>query len=81
MASPTEERQAARRDNPLKRLWRWFWRPASASRWGAVFLFGGVAGIVFWGGFNTFMEYTNTMSFCVSCHEMRQKRGGKVLNG
>jgi len=30
------------------------------------------AGIVFWGGFNTAMEATNTMSFCISCHEMRE---------
>ncbi|CAO3433119.1 NapC/NirT family cytochrome c [Azospirillum doebereinerae] len=30
-----------------------------------------VAGIVFWGGFNTAMEATNQMEFCVSCHEMR----------
>lgn len=29
-----------------------------------------VAGIVFWGGFNTAMEATNTEKFCVSCHEM-----------
>jgi nitrate/TMAO reductase-like tetraheme cytochrome c subunit len=29
-----------------------------------------VAGIVFWGGFNTAMEATNTMPFCISCHEM-----------
>lgn len=29
-----------------------------------------VIGIVFWGGFNTFMEYTNTYEFCTSCHEM-----------
>ena len=28
------------------------------------------AGIVFWGGFNTAMEATNTMPFCISCHEM-----------
>ncbi|MBM3950697.1 MAG: hypothetical protein FJ311_04500, partial [Rhodospirillales bacterium] len=32
-------------------------------------LFG--AGIVFWGGFNTAMEATNTLGFCKSCHEMR----------
>jgi cytochrome c-type protein NapC len=32
-------------------------------------LFG--AGIVFWGGFNTAMEATNTLGFCRSCHEMR----------
>ncbi len=54
----------------VKRLWKWFWRPAASSRWGVVFLIGGAAGIIFWGGFNTFMEYTNTMQFCVSCHEM-----------
>ena len=29
-----------------------------------------VGGIVFWGGFNTAMEATNTEQFCVSCHEM-----------
>ena len=28
------------------------------------------SGIFFWGGFNTAMEATNTMSFCISCHEM-----------
>ena len=30
-----------------------------------------VAGIVFWGGFNTAMEATNTLEFCIGCHEMR----------
>ncbi|MDH5570869.1 MAG: NapC/NirT family cytochrome c [Gammaproteobacteria bacterium] len=29
-----------------------------------------IAGIVFWGGFNTAMESTNTLEFCISCHEM-----------
>lgn len=38
-----------------------------------IFLaFGGfVAGILFWGAFNTALEVTNTESFCISCHEMR----------
>ncbi|MBG6178380.1 cytochrome c-type protein NapC [Labrenzia sp. EL_208] len=30
-----------------------------------------VGGIIFWGGFNTAMEATNTKQFCISCHEMR----------
>jgi nitrate/TMAO reductase-like tetraheme cytochrome c subunit len=30
-----------------------------------------LAGLVFWGGFNTAMEATNSMAFCISCHEMR----------
>lgn len=33
----------------------------------AVFL----GGVVFWGGFNWSLELTNTESFCISCHEMR----------
>ena len=28
-------------------------------------------GIIFWGGFNTAMESTNTLEFCISCHEMK----------
>ena len=32
---------------------------------------GFVAGVIFWGGFNTVLEATNTQTFCISCHEMR----------
>ena len=32
---------------------------------------GVVAGVIFWGGFNTAMEATNSLGFCISCHEMR----------
>ena len=27
-------------------------------------------GIILWGGFNTAMEATNTLEFCISCHDM-----------
>ena len=41
-----------------------------ATGWlGVVFLF--IAGIVFWAGFNTVLEATNTEEFCISCHEMK----------
>lgn len=33
-------------------------------------LFFMLMGVIFWGGFNTAMEATNTMEFCISCHEM-----------
>ncbi len=33
----------------------------------AVFL----AGMIFWGGFNWSLELTNTESFCISCHVMK----------
>ena len=53
-------------------VWKWFWSPTSKYGWGAILVAGGIGGVVFWGGFNTFMEYTNTLRFCVSCHEMDQ---------
>ena len=56
----------------VKRFWQWFWRPSSKYTWGGIFVIGGAVGIIFWGGFNTFMEYTNTLQFCISCHEMEQ---------
>lgn len=57
----------------IRRLWAWFWSPTKRYTWGAIFVAGGLAGVIFWGGFNTFMEYSNTLEFCVSCHEMSSK--------
>lgn len=37
---------------------------------GALLFF--IVGIIFWGGFNTAMEATNTLDFCISCHEMEE---------
>jgi cytochrome c-type protein NapC len=37
----------------------------------ALLAVGFFSGIIFWGGFNTAMEATNSLEFCVSCHEMR----------
>lgn len=31
-----------------------------------------LAGMIFWGSFNWSMELTNTESFCISCHAMRE---------
>lgn len=57
--------------NLIKRMWHWFTRPSVLVGQGVLLAIGLVAGIIFWGGFNTAMEATNTMEFCVSCHEMR----------
>lgn len=54
----------------LAKLWKWVWTPSKKFAIGTIFVVGGFSGIIFWGGFNTFMEYTNTMEFCISCHEM-----------
>lgn len=55
----------------MRRLWNRFWGPAGALSLGVLMIGGFVAGIIFWGGFNTAMEYTNELEFCISCHEMR----------
>jgi cytochrome c-type protein NapC len=51
-------------------------RPTNRRKWLLGATFGAaatffIAGIIFWGGFNTAMEATNEMEFCISCHEMR----------
>ncbi|PKP69243.1 MAG: Denitrification system component NirT [Alphaproteobacteria bacterium HGW-Alphaproteobacteria-4] len=55
----------------IKAMWRWFTRPSALLGQGLLLFFGLIAGIIFWGGFNTAMEATNTLEFCISCHEMR----------
>ncbi len=45
-------------------------RPAKHLSIGFLSLGGFVAGVIFWGGFNTALEITNTEAFCISCHEM-----------
>jgi nitrate/TMAO reductase-like tetraheme cytochrome c subunit len=59
----------------LRLAWNWLWRPSVRWSLGSIFIAGGIAGIIFWGGFNTFMEYTNTEKFCLSCHEMADNVG------
>ena len=56
----------------LKRYWVVMRRPATFFSLGFLTVGGFVAGIVFWGGFNTALEATNTERFCISCHEMRE---------
>ena len=55
---------------PRSSRWaRWqarLWTPVNGLLVIAFFL-----GILFWGGFNTAMEWTNREAFCISCHEMK----------
>jgi cytochrome c-type protein NapC len=51
----------------IKPFAKWAWTLATSAM-GIAF----IGGIVFWGGFNTVMEWTNTETFCISCHEMEK---------
>ena len=55
----------------LRRYWTVVRRPSAYFSLGFLTVGGFIAGIVFWGGFNTALELTNTEPFCISCHEMR----------
>ncbi|MCP5267856.1 MAG: NapC/NirT family cytochrome c [Zoogloeaceae bacterium] len=46
-------------------------RPSAKYSLLTLLTIGFFSGIFFWGGFNTAMEATNTLPFCISCHEMR----------
>ncbi len=54
----------------IQRLWTTFKSPSKAALW-VLLLMGFFGGVIFWGGFNTAMEASNTEAFCTSCHEMK----------
>ncbi|CAH0532235.1 hypothetical protein VST7929_00046 [Vibrio stylophorae] len=55
----------------IKCIWQTLSRPAKHISLGVLSIGGFLAGVIFWGGFNTALEATNTEAFCISCHEMR----------
>ena len=54
----------------IKRIWTIIRRPSVHYSLGFLTLGGFLMGVVFWGGFNTALELTNTETFCTGCHEM-----------
>ncbi|NAW56139.1 MULTISPECIES: pentaheme c-type cytochrome TorC [unclassified Vibrio] len=55
----------------IVKFWHTLTRPAVHISLGVLTMGGFVAGVIFWGGFNTALEATNTEEFCISCHTMR----------
>ncbi|MCW5657787.1 MAG: cytochrome c3 family protein [Burkholderiaceae bacterium] len=55
----------------FRRYWQVIRQPSRHFSLGALVIVGFVGGVLFWGGFNTAMEFTNTEAFCTGCHEMR----------
>jgi cytochrome c-type protein NapC len=55
----------------VRRFLGWLGRPSTKYSLFALLATGFASGIIFWGGFNTALEATNTLDFCISCHEMR----------
>lgn len=55
----------------VRKYWVTLSTPSKFFSLGFLTIGGFVAGIIFWGGFNTALEVTNTEAFCIGCHEMR----------
>ena len=55
----------------LATWWAMLKKPSAKYSLIGILTTGFFTGVFFWGGFNTGMEATNTMEFCISCHEMR----------
>ncbi len=64
----------------LIRYWQVFKSPSVHYSLGFLTMGGFIAGIIFWGGFNTALEVTNTEAFCVSCHEMKDNPYDELRN-
>ncbi|MGI2169496.1 cytochrome c3 family protein [Shewanella sp. MF05960] len=54
----------------LKLVWKILLRPSVHYSLGFLTIGGFIAGVIFWGGFNTALELTNREEFCIGCHEM-----------
>jgi len=67
--SNTDETQS--RPGFIARVWTVLWRPSARFALVTLVIFGGVLGVLFWGGFNWALEETDSLTFCISCHEMR----------
>lgn len=57
--------------NKLRNYWTYLRKPSVRYSLLSLLTIGFVGGIIFWGGFNTAMEATNELEFCISCHEMK----------
>lgn len=72
MSTNTNKKSLFKRTLALvKEYWGQFRRPAAYISLGTLSMGGFIAGIIFWGGFNTALEFTNTEQFCIGCHEMK----------
>ena len=56
----------------IRKIWMLLRTPTAKYSMGLLLVVGFISGILFWGGFHTVVEATNTEEFCLSCHEMKE---------
>lgn len=55
----------------IRQIWGWLRRPSARFAAGGLLLGGVVLAAVGWSSFSAFLNYSNTLEFCISCHEMQ----------
>jgi cytochrome c-type protein NapC len=58
------------KDSMFDRTWIFMSKPSAKYSVLAIAVVSFFSGILFWGGFNTAIEATNKLEFCIGCHEM-----------
>jgi len=73
MSQPSIDARVFKQRSPgfLGRVWARLNRPSSRYSFLVISSVFFIGGIVFWGGFHTAVDMTNTLEFCTTCHEMR----------
>jgi cytochrome c-type protein NapC len=62
---------SAKPPSRLRRLMTFLRKPSAKYSLLTLLVVGFAGGIIFWGGFHTALEKTNTLEFCIGCHEMK----------
>lgn len=69
--APDPSPDPGRKTSLYRRCWGMLRKPSVKYSVLVLIVGGFFSGIIFWGGFNTAMEATNKMEFCIGCHEMK----------
>jgi cytochrome c-type protein NapC len=67
----SDAEDGGRKRGVVPRFWRFLWSPSRSISLGVLVIVGAVVATVAWGAFDSFVAYTSTETFCISCHEMR----------
>ena len=62
---------ATPKQSVLRRVFNFLRKPSAKYSLIGLLGVGFISGILFWGGFHSAMDATNTLEFCTGCHEMR----------
>ena len=64
------EKKGENNNNAMRKGWRAIWAPRFRLSAGVLVIGAALVSLVFWVGFENTLAYTDSLEFCISCHEM-----------